>query len=82
MKAQEMPITTIVILIIGIVALVIIAIFFFAGFGQGREAQKIFTNISKNKTAAARCTAAEFGGCPPGTCCDPSTGECVSRCPP
>ncbi len=81
MKAQGLPMTTIVIIIIAIVALAVIAIFFFGGFSGGKESTKTFLDISFNKTGEARCGSAAFGGCPSDKpyCCS-KTGECTPTC--
>lgn len=76
MKAQELPISTIIIIVIVLVALVAILLFFFTSFGQGQggvEEQNKFSNCqaictqinSRNPTDESGVLSAEstFGFC-------------------
>lgn len=81
MKAQSLPMRTIAIIGIALVGLSIIAIFFFSGYSQGKNATNTFINTSQGEASKAQCESASFGSCPDTRpYCNPENGECVATC--
>jgi len=69
MKAQGIPIKTIVILVISIVALVAFVIFLFVSFSSNKNYHETYSNISLNQAQEACINAFKIGSNPSGTCC-------------
>ena len=82
MRSQALPMRTIAFILIGIVALAIVAVFFFSSFNYGKNGTSILTNTSSSQINSARCNSAVMGSCPTGQYCDPTSGSCVYHCPP
>ena len=81
MKSQGLPIRTIALIIIALVFFVVAIMYFFGGFGMGKNSSSGLLNISSNKTIESKCLSAKFGGCPSDNpYCDISTGDCKENC--
>ena len=80
MKSQSLPMRTVAIILIALVALVVVAVFFYSSFNYGKNSTNILTDTSNSQINNARCDAASIGSCPAGEYCNPSDGECVSSC--
>lgn len=81
MKAQGLPITTIVLIIIMVVSLVVVALYAFSGFSKGKESTSSFLDIGKHEAQESCANLLKFGGCPSDKpyCYQ---GKCIESCPP
>jgi hypothetical protein len=82
MKSQALPMKTIALIIIGLLAFSVLVIFFFSGFAHGKNGTSILTNMSNQQVNEAKCSSTSLGSCPSNKYCNPETGECVSTCSP
>ena len=81
MKSQSLPMRTVAIILIALVALVVVAVFFYSSFNYGKNSTNILTDTSNSQINNARCDAASIGSCPEHQYCNPENGECVTSCP-
>jgi|GEM_PF-1841148 len=93
MKAQGLPIKTVILIILGIFSLVVIISAFISFNSKAKSSSEVYTNMSENKTFSICELTWKIGGCPEGQCCVngkcdycPSNsycyrGKCVSSCP-
>ena len=60
-KAQGLPMYVIAILIIGLIALVLVLLYVFGVFGEGKSISDLFFSMGGNITENATAEAAELG---------------------
>jgi len=81
MKSQELPMSTIVVIIIAIVAFAVLLMWYFAGQGKIELSTERLFNVSKGSTEQAlSCDPSTGKGCPPGyKCCEfgIKAGKCI-----
>ena len=81
MKSQGLPMQTVALIVIAVIAFVILLVFFMFGFGSGKDTSHDIVDISSNKTVDTKCLSAKFGGCPHDKpYCEVGTGNCVANC--
>lgn len=76
-RAQGLPITTVVLITIAIIGLAVILIFFFMSQSSSGQSTGTYLNLSVKQSFDACMSTLAFGGCPADEqCCSNSTGKC------